>query len=75
MPEGQIDVEDIPLWPSLQMTLANKTFRIYMLSLATFFFGLQFFLGGIAFMALDMMGLTQSQLGTMNAAAYIRERK
>jgi GPH family glycoside/pentoside/hexuronide:cation symporter len=52
------------------MTLANKTFRIYMLSLATFFFGLQFFLGGIAFMALDMMGLTQSQLGTMNAAAF-----
>ena len=70
LPEGQIDVEDIPLWPSLQMTLANKTFRIYMLSLATFFFGLQFFLGGIAFMALDMMGLTQSQLGTMNAAAF-----
>ena len=52
------------------MTLANKTFRIYILSLATFFFGLQFFLGGVAFMALDMMGLTQSQLGTMNAAAF-----
>lgn len=52
------------------MTLANRTFRIYIISLATFFFGLQFFLGGIAFMALDMMGLTQSQLGTMNAAAF-----
>jgi len=61
---------DIPLWESVKLTLANKTFRIYMLSLATFFFGLQFFLGGIAFMALDMMGLTQSQLGTMNAAAF-----
>jgi glycoside/pentoside/hexuronide:cation symporter, GPH family len=62
--------EDIPLWTSVRMTLANKTFRIYIMALATFFFGLQFFLGGIAFMALDMMGLTQSQLGTMNAAAF-----
>jgi GPH family glycoside/pentoside/hexuronide:cation symporter len=62
--------EDVPLWQSFRMTLANKTFRIYIVSLATFFFGLQFFLGGIAFMALDMMGLTQSQLGTMNAAAF-----
>ncbi len=62
--------QDVPLWESVKMTLANKTFRIYILSLATFFFGLQFFLGGIAFMALDMMGLSQSQLGTMNAAAF-----
>jgi glycoside/pentoside/hexuronide:cation symporter, GPH family len=62
--------EDIPLWESVKLTLANKTFRIYIMALATFFFGLQFFLGGIAFMALDMMGLTQSQLGTMNAAAF-----
>jgi GPH family glycoside/pentoside/hexuronide:cation symporter len=62
--------QDIPLWTSVKMTLANKAFRVYILSLATFFFGLQFFLGGIAFMALDMMGLTQSQLGTMNAAAF-----
>lgn len=62
--------EDLPLWPSIRMTLSNRTFRIYMLSLATFFFGLQFFLGGIAFMALDMMGLSQTQLGTMNAAAF-----
>jgi GPH family glycoside/pentoside/hexuronide:cation symporter len=67
---GKPAVEDVPLWQSFRMTLANKTFRIYILSLATFFFGLQFFLGGIAFMALDMMGLTQSQLGTMNAAAF-----
>jgi len=62
--------DDVPLWQSVRLTLTNKTFRIYILSLATFFFGLQFFLGGIAFMALDMMGLTQSQLGTMNAAAF-----
>ena len=62
--------QDVSLWESVKLTLANKTFRIYMLSLATFFFGLQFFLGGIAFMAVDMMGLTQSQLGTMNAAAF-----
>lgn len=62
--------KDVSLWESVKLTLANKTFRIYMLSLASFFFGLQFFLGGIAFMAVDMMGLTQSQLGTMNAAAF-----
>jgi GPH family glycoside/pentoside/hexuronide:cation symporter len=66
----QPDENDVPLWQSFKMTLANKTFRIYILALATFFFGLQFFLGGIAFMALDMMGLSQSQLGTMNAAAF-----
>ncbi len=61
---------DIPLLESVRMTLGNRTFRIYMLSVATFFFGLQFFLGGIAFMAADMMGLSDSQLGLMNAAAF-----
>lgn len=61
---------DVPLWDSVKMTLGNRTFRIYMLSVATFFFGLQFFLGGIAFMAADMMGLTEAQLGLMNAAAF-----
>ena len=61
---------DLPLWDSVKMTLSNRTFRIYMLSVATFFFGLQFFLGGIAFMAADMMGLSDSQLGLMNAAAF-----
>ncbi len=62
--------KDVPLWTSFKLTLSNKAFGIYALSLATFFFGLQFFLGGISFMALDMMGLTQTQLGTMNAAAF-----
>jgi GPH family glycoside/pentoside/hexuronide:cation symporter len=62
--------EDVPLWESVKLTLSNRTFLIYMLSVATFFFGLQFFLGGIAFMARDMMGLTESQLGMMNAAAF-----
>jgi len=62
--------EDIPLWESVKLTLANPAFRVYMLSLATFFFGLQFFLGGIAFIAVDMMGLSQSQLGIMNGAAF-----
>lgn len=61
---------DIALWQSVKMTLSNRTFRIYMLSVATFYFGLQFFLGGIAFMAADMMGLSDSQLGLMNAAAF-----
>lgn len=61
---------DLPLWESVKMTLGNRTFRIYILSVATFYFGLQFFLGGIAFMAADMMGLSDSQLGLMNAAAF-----
>jgi GPH family glycoside/pentoside/hexuronide:cation symporter len=62
--------EDVPLWESVKMTLGNRVFRIYMLSVATFFFGLQFFLGGVAFMAADMMGLSESQLGIMNAAVF-----
>ncbi len=61
---------DVTIWQSFKMTLTNRTFGIYMLSLATFFFGLQFFLGGVSYMALDMMGLTQTQLGFMNAAAF-----
>ncbi len=61
---------DVPLFQSIKLTLTNRTFRIYIVSFATFFFGLQFFLGGIAFMALDMMGLTESQLGMMNGAAF-----
>jgi glycoside/pentoside/hexuronide:cation symporter, GPH family len=61
---------DVPIWQSFKMTLTNRTFGIYVLSLATFFFGLQFFLGGVSYMALDMMGLTQTQLGYMNAAAF-----
>jgi len=62
--------KDVPLWQSIQMTITNRTFLIYMSSVATFYFGLQFFLGGIAFMAADMMGLSDSQLGLMNAAAF-----
>ena len=61
---------EVGLWQSIKLSLTNRTFRIYIVSFATFFFGLQFFLGGIAFMALDMMGLTQGQLGMMNGAAF-----
>ncbi|MEA3326124.1 MAG: MFS transporter [Chloroflexota bacterium] len=68
--EESTKVADVPLWESVKMTLSNRTFRIYMLSLATFYFGLQFFLSGIAFMAADMMGLSDSRLGLMNAAAF-----
>lgn len=60
----------IPLLESIKLTFRNKTFLIYMLSCATFFFGLQFFLGAVPFMAADMMGLSDSQLGLMNAAAF-----
>ena len=69
-PDSTEKAADVPLWQSVKMTLANRTFRIYMISVATFYFGLQFFLGGIAFMAADMMGLSDSQLGLMNAAAF-----
>ncbi len=62
--------QDVPLWQSIKMTLTNKTFLIYMSCVATFYFGLQFFLGGIAFMGADMMGISDSQLGLMNAAAF-----
>ena len=69
-PNSTEKAADVPLWESVKLTLKNKTFRIYMISVATFYFGLQFFLGGIAFMAADMMGLSDSQLGFMNAAAF-----
>ncbi len=62
--------KQVPLWDSVKMTLTNKTFMIYMSSVATFFFGLQFFLGGIAFIAADMMGISDTKLGLMNAAAF-----
>lgn len=68
--ESDVVGKDLSIWKSFKLTLTNRTFGIYALSLATFFFGLQFFLGGISYMALDMMGLTQTQLGTMNAAAF-----
>lgn len=69
-PDSKEKAADVPLWESVKLTLKNKTFRIYMIAVATFYFGLQFFLGGIAFMAADMMGLSDSQLGFMNAAAF-----
>jgi GPH family glycoside/pentoside/hexuronide:cation symporter len=62
--------KDVPLFQSIKMTLTNKTFLIYMSCVATFYFGLQFFLGGIAFMGADMMGISDAQLGMMNAAAF-----
>lgn len=62
--------KDVPLWESVRLTLSNRTFLIYMSTVATFFFGLQLFLGGIAFMAADMMGISDARLGLMNAAAF-----
>jgi len=41
---GQAAEARIPLWESFKQTLTNKTFLIYMSSVATFFFGLQLFL-------------------------------
>jgi glycoside/pentoside/hexuronide:cation symporter, GPH family len=67
---GEPSEARIPLWESFKQTLTNKTFLIYVSSVGTFFFGLQLFLGGLAFMAADMMGISESQLGLMNAAAF-----
>ncbi|HMM31510.1 MAG TPA: MFS transporter [Clostridia bacterium] len=61
---------DVGLAESFRETVKNKNFQIYLLSLATFFFGLQTFLGGIKYMANDMMGLSDAQMGMMNAAAF-----
>jgi GPH family glycoside/pentoside/hexuronide:cation symporter len=61
---------DVPLWESIKLTFTNRTFQIYISAVATFYFGLQFFLGGIAFMAADMMDISETQLGLMNAAAF-----
>ncbi len=41
-PESKEKAADVPLWQSVKLTLKNKTFRIYMISVATFYFGLQF---------------------------------
>lgn len=70
LPTSPSASRDVPLWESIKMTLTNRTFLIYMSAVAVFYFGLQFFLGGIAFMAADMMGLSDAQLGMMNAAAF-----
>jgi glycoside/pentoside/hexuronide:cation symporter, GPH family len=67
---GEAPEEKVDFWQSIKMTLTNKTFLIYMSSVAVFYFGLQFFLGGLAFMAADMMNISETQLGLMNAAAF-----
>ncbi len=68
--EAEPGQADVPLWESIKLTLGNRPFRIYMLTNATFFFGLQFLLGGIAFIAVDVKGLSEAQLGLMNMAAF-----
>lgn len=70
----------VPLWQSFKMTVRNKRFTRYLLMYALLYFGLQAFLGGIIYMASDMMGLTEvvegqvqvngAQVGIMNAAAF-----
>ncbi len=51
----------------LEADPTNKTFLIYMSSVATFFFGLQFFLGGMAFMA-------AGHDGDLRNPAWVNER-
>jgi GPH family glycoside/pentoside/hexuronide:cation symporter len=60
----------VSLVKSFQLTLQNKAFRRYIYMYSTLFFGLQLFLGGIKYMANDMMGLSDTMLGFMNAAAF-----
>lgn len=62
--------ERIPLGRSFALTLKNKQFQRYLAVLVCFFFGLQLFLSGIKYMANDMMGLSDTNLGLMNAAAF-----
>ena len=68
--DKQPSAGDISLLESVRLTLRNPVFKTYMVSVAVFYFGLQLFLGGIAFMAADMMGLSESQLGMMNASVF-----
>jgi Na+/melibiose symporter-like transporter len=60
----------VSLFASFKLTLQNKAFRRYIYMYSTLFFGLQLFLGGIKYMANDMMGLSDTWLGIMNAAAF-----
>ncbi len=60
----------VSLVDSFKLTLQNKAFRRYIYMYSTLFFGLQLFLGGIKYMANDMMGLSDTYLGIMNAAAF-----
>ncbi len=70
----------VPLWTSFKMTIQNKKFTRYLVMYALLFFGLQAFLGGLLYMASDMMGLVEvvdgktvvngAQLAIMNAAAF-----
>jgi glycoside/pentoside/hexuronide:cation symporter, GPH family len=68
--DGHRAEPQIPLIKSFVMTLQNRTFRRYIYVYAALFFGLQLFLGGIKYMANDMMGLSDTWLGIMNAAAF-----
>jgi len=61
---------EVGLVESFRQTITNKNFLVYLASLATFFFGLQLFLGGIKYMCNDMMGLSDAEMGMMNAAAF-----
>ncbi len=61
---------EVGLAESFRQTITNKNFLVYLASLATFFFGLQLFLGGIKYMCNDMMGLSDAEMGMMNAAAF-----
>ncbi|MBT3320366.1 MAG: MFS transporter [Clostridia bacterium] len=70
----------VPLWTSFKMTIQNKKFMRYLVMYALLWFGLSAFLGGLYYMASDMMGLTKivdgvvevdgAQLAIMNAAAF-----
>ena len=62
--------EPVPLGRSIVTTLTNRTFVIYMLSMATFYFGLQLFLTGQPYFVTAVMNLDKGESGTLNAAVF-----
>jgi GPH family glycoside/pentoside/hexuronide:cation symporter len=62
--------DPVPFWRSIQTTLNNRSFAIYMLSMATFYFALQFFLTGQPYMVTAVMDLDKGQASVLNAAAF-----
>lgn len=60
--------EPMRLWRSFFTTLTNRAFAIYMLSMATFYLGLQLFVIGQPYVVTAVMDLSKGQAGILNAA-------
>jgi GPH family glycoside/pentoside/hexuronide:cation symporter len=62
--------EPVPLWSSIVATLTDRTFAIYMLSMGTFWFGMQLFLTSQPYYVTAVMDQDKGQLWKLNAAAF-----